>query len=351
MHRDGTMPGPRPAVLVVAVVAVTLGAFAPTTAHAAGERFDGRSIALELQAGRAMPLGYYGLSLDVSLSRHLVIAGGLGFTYEGRFGTTPQGMLGSRLRYPFGRGWAVAAGAGLSLGGYVQDTIINRVGLSEQQWLPGLRLNGELSVEYRFASPVAVRVFGGMARYLNDPQCQYIVPGASYVGDCRAPEVPEQYLAFDWTRVYVGAAVAYQLAGDSADRFVPWSERPPAEETGPWQRWYGWQTLAADAANAGLQYIVHRQSPKTEWGSATQGAGVALYLASAPVVHLAQHRPFRSLMSVAARVLLPVVGSLLYSAAVTTPNECSGLDCPFVMGAYIGAAAASITDAGLLAYR
>ena len=349
MNCDGKSAGLRPALLVAA--AVIVAAFTPTAAHATGDRFDGRSVALEFQAGRAMPLGYYGISLDASLSRHLVVAGGLGFAYEGRFGTTPQGMLGSRLRYPFGRGWAVSAGASLSLGGYVQTPIITGTELSEQQWLPGLRLNGELSAEYRFANPLAVRVFGGMGRYLDDPQCQYIGPDAYYVGACHAPEVPERYLTFDRTRVFVGAALAYQFAGDSAGRFVPWADRPPAEETGPWQRWYGWQTLAADAANLALASIVYRQTPKTEWGAASQGAGVVIYLTAAPAVHLAQHNPVRSFLSVAARLVLPVVGSLLYSAAVKPPYECSGLDCPFIMGAYLGAAGASIADAALLAYR
>jgi hypothetical protein len=36
---------------------------------------------------------------------------------------------------------------------------------------------------------------------------------------------------------------------------------------------------------------------------------------------------------------------------VTSPVECSSLDCPFIMGAYVGAAGASITDAALLAYQ
>jgi hypothetical protein len=330
---------------------MAIGLLVPTTAHAAPDRFDGRSIAIEAQAGRMMPLGYYGLALDASLSRHLAISGGAGFAYEGNHGTTPQFMLSSRYRIPFGRGWAAGAGGGLSFGDYIQ-TFVGAGDFSEQRWLPALRVNGELSLEYRFSNPLSVRLFGGIGWIVNEPQCLFSRGGlTNYEGPCRSPEVPEQYLSYDRTPSFVGLALAHQLAGDI--RFTPPSPTTPplGVEASRWQRWYGWQTLAADVAGVGLLYAANQQKYGSEWKAASKGASGAIYLTGAPAVHLAQRSPLRSLLSLVSRVALPLAGSYLLWATKTSPYECQGADCPVIMGLYVGAVSASLADAAFLAYR
>ena len=106
---------------MVAGIAVAVAlASAPGARADEQDHFEGRSLWLEAQAGSAMPLGYYGLALELSLLRQLALSAGIGFAFEASFGANTQKMIAARYRHPLGAGWAVAVGGGTSFGTLIQ---------------------------------------------------------------------------------------------------------------------------------------------------------------------------------------------------------------------------------------
>jgi hypothetical protein len=311
--------------------------FPPAVRAAEVDRFDGRSLWLEAQGGWAMPLGFYGLALDLSLSREVAVSAGLGYTHEAGYGIAKQGMVAGRYRYPFGAGWAAAAGGGVSSGTYDQITF-GSLGRTVQRWRPAVRLNAELSLEYRPVAQLNLRAFAGLGYIANDPTHE-----------------PVSQPGYDRTPAFFGVALAYQLVGDSVAREAGEADDPTDDDEAAapgtlLDRWYGWQTLTADvvALSLGLAAL-HEHA--TDWAYASKGASIAIYFAGAPAVHLAQRKPLRGVLSLTARVFIPLLGAVIYPGIVPNSYECSGIDCSLVQGLIGGAVAASIFDAAVLAYQ
>lgn len=107
--------------------------------------------------------------------------------------------------------------------------------------------------------------------------------------------------------------------------------------------WYGWQTLAAD----GLSLLMA--------GAEQGGVAVGTYVLVAPVIHAAHGAPGKGLGSLALRVLLPIsfaMGGMEVSCSIHWGNDPEGDECypvGLVVGALVGAGAASAIDATLLA--
>jgi hypothetical protein len=111
----------------------------------------------------------------------------------------------------------------------------------------------------------------------------------------------------------------------------------------PERKWYGWQTLAADAASVGVLVA----------GSATEIVPLAFvgfggYLAGPPLIHRAHKHSGRATASLLLRIGLPLAGAAV-GAAVADCSEDAFL-CPLgemVIGYGIGAAAAVLVDASM----
>src|SRR5262245_43728461 len=92
------------------------------------------------------------------------------------------------------------------------------------------------------------------------------------------------------TGFVLAALVALASSAARADDFVP-APLPdaPSDAPAPARRWYGWQTVAADAASvAAFAACVELTS---------SGACLLTYPAAGPAVHLAHGRPLPALLS------------------------------------------------------
>ena len=103
-------------------------------------------------------------------------------------------------------------------------------------------------------------------------------------------------------------------------------------------RWYGWQTLAVDAAGVGLSFATRVQSPY-----------IIATLAGAPLVHFLHGHQVKALVDFGLRVVIPL-GSALAVAGPFDPNANEG-DAKynrFVVTGVIAAAVVSAFDAVVL---
>ena len=96
----------------------------------------------------------------------------------------------SRLRLPLER-WGLSIGTGLSYGNYDENTAISNEG--QRRFAHALWLDSELGIEFRSASGMQLRLYGGAGYMISAASCAG--PGA----DCSAPV---------WTP-YGGASVGY----------------------------------------------------------------------------------------------------------------------------------------------
>jgi hypothetical protein len=182
------------------------------------------------------------------------------------------------------------------------------------------------------------------------------LPGAAFAQSATPVVSPEATAAFAPVLVPspVGAPDAAPVAARPSVRVVP-----PRRDTGSQGEggWYGWQTLASDAAASGLFFA----AAKSGDGNLDDGAGTtlsllsaAVYLAGAPTVHLLHHRSLRALGSFGLRIALPVVGGMLGSATATCPPPTGDYgNCgtgELVLGAGVGFVLAIALDAGALAW-
>ncbi|MBK9036838.1 MAG: hypothetical protein IPL61_37245 [Myxococcales bacterium] len=108
-------------------------------------------------------------------------------------------------------------------------------------------------------------------------------------------------------------------------------------------RWYGWQIIPADAA-ADAAIVAGRNH-----GGAVL-AGVIVYIAGGPIVHMAHDEWNRAGLSLGARLLGPGLGALAGSATCTDGKGRGGCLYPTVVGLAIGALVAQIVDPAVLAY-
>jgi hypothetical protein len=117
------------------------------------------------------------------------------------------------------------------------------------------------------------------------------------------------------------AIASLVLAAHSA---VAFAQQPIVPQNGPIvgsspaaPRWYGWQALAIDATAALVPYVAYRVQPSSTL--AGESAPVAainvtapiIFLAGGPIIHAAHHQYRRMGLSLALRVLLPVIGGLI----------------------------------------
>lgn len=112
------------------------------------------------------------------------------------------------------------------------------------------------------------------------------------------------------------------------------AEDPPRTTT----RWYGWQTLAVDAAGIGVSLAVRSEAPY-----------MLATLAGAPAVHFAHGHQVRALVDFGVRVVLPAAVGLAVAGPYDPPEGESDKKYErFVIGATIGAVLASAFDAVVL---
>jgi hypothetical protein len=122
-------------------------------------------------------------------------------------------------------------------------------------------------------------------------------------------------------------------------------------------RWYGWQTMVADAATVAAEIAVdhtlivlpgeQKHGPTTQNGGYVFAAG---YLAASPVIHLLHGHPKKSLASLGLRLgaplLLSVAGTII--GAMSSPNShdawAENIFTGFQVGVYAGITAAMLTD-------
>ena len=139
--------------------------------------------------------------------------------------------------------------------------------------------------------------------------------------------------------------------------------RPLAEKSDPQApvdettRWYGWQTLLADAAPVTL-FALAELKIASEGGdqskcpecSALFVATFATYLVVAPLVHASHGRGWTAVADFGLRLGIPTVGGLLGAALFAGKN---GLESTAgaVLGATAGLVTAVIVDATVLAYE
>lgn len=114
---------------------------------------------------------------------------------------------------------------------------------------------------------------------------------------------------------------------------------------------YRLQTALCDAAALAM----FAMAAKSEDGDAAGTIGLGLYVAGGPIVHLIHHHNGRAVASLLLRVGLPmVVGAAGAGLASGSCNNGDDDDCGFaalggaVIGAVVGAAAASAIDIGYL---
>lgn len=113
------------------------------------------------------------------------------------------------------------------------------------------------------------------------------------------------------------------------------------------RRWYGWQTLIADAATVTLVPAVASQLDKD--GGAIALGMVSSYLLASPIIHLAHGRPGIAAASLGLRTGMPMTGALLGAAL---SGDCRGSFCGLegaAIGFVLGVLGASALDAAVLA--
>jgi hypothetical protein len=124
-----------------------------------------------------------------------------------------------------------------------------------------------------------------------------------------------------------------------------------AQETaaGAERKWYGGETILADAASASLIAL----GAGTEQNAIIYG-GVASYFLSPAVVHGVHHHSTRAVLSPAMRVVFPLTGLLLGYTLANCPEKSNqygdGDWCgflPAMVGFGMGAVAASVVDASV----
>ena len=128
----------------------------------------------------------------------------------------------------------------------------------------------------------------------------------------------------------------------------------PAKPETPQTTWYGWQTLIADGAAAGLLGLTLLSSD----GNAANVLGTlsfGTYLLGGPIVHWSHGHGWTGFGSLAARVGLPLGGALvgvLIGAAACGSSEDEFVPCPVAFGAVgllAGMVAAPVVDATIIA--
>jgi hypothetical protein len=251
---------------------------------------------LALEVGGDTPLGNLGIALEVHPFHRLILAGGIG-GHEGDV-LDFQAAISARYRLITLGNASLAAGLGFSRGdrplqreGYAIMVVRSRVN--------AIRLNPELSLDYRLGFRWTIRAFAGLGVILTHPSaCQWF-GGYPQGGSCSGPmPVPPPY---DQVHTPVLPYAGLGIAANTE------KERPGVGST-----WYGWQLLISDVAAATM---LGKGSDSSTVGTDKHAlfyGGLALWTLGGPTLHIVHQRSVpRALISVAMRVVPPLVALAL----------------------------------------
>jgi hypothetical protein len=193
-------------------------------------------------------------------------------------------------------------------------------------------------------------------------------PGRGVAADSQvsAPAVvPEQQLSaqFAADRVVAAPAWGFYYPAPARSGFDPNAPSPDAieDEQESHSVWYGWQTLASDAAAGavialGMAIEDHDTQNET---IAIVTLGVATYAFGAPIVHALHRRPGIAVADFGLRVGAPVVAGLVGVAVANAgcpepryPDEGTQFDCEMggaALGVIVGVGSAIAIDSAVFA--
>jgi hypothetical protein len=158
--------------------------------------------------------------------------------------------------------------------------------------------------------------------------------------------------------VVASESIAHSESSTPAEPTAPAPKPAVIGSTSTGIRWYGYQTLALDAASVALIYG-GANSGGSSGGTALAALGVMLWVAGGPAVHGLHHQPGRSLASVGLRLGGPLAGALIgvgIGAAVPHPSEGTNTAMlpPTLVGGLVGfllgAIGGAVVDDLALAY-
>lgn len=246
---------------------------------------------LALEVGGDTPLGNIGIALEVHPFHRLILSGGIG-GHEGDVWDF-QAAVSARYRLVTVGNASLAAGLGFSRG----DRPIQREGYAVMVWrsrVNAIRLNPELSLDYRLGFRWTVRAFAGLGVILTHPSaCQWF---AAYPqgGDCSGPmPVPPP---FDQVHTPLLPYAGVGLAANTE------KETPGVGST-----YYGWQIIISDVAAVTMLGKGSNSSTKGTSEHALFYSGVTLWTLGGPILHVVHQSVPRALISIAMRVVPPLV--------------------------------------------
>jgi hypothetical protein len=281
-----------------------------------------------VEGGYDTPLGRAGLAVEINPLSKLTLAVGLGLNPStpppsGRYDL--QLALSSRYRFWSIGAASLSAGLGLSIG----NRPFQREGFATEGvgrgWYNAIRLNPEISVEYRFRRRWTVRGFGGLGIVLTDARCD---SATAFHVSCLSPEIPAPY------RYETVPLLPYGGVGIAA------STQKESPSVGP--TWYGWQILLVDVASAAAILSGSNSSYASTAEHVFLFGGVTLYALDGPTVHVAHRNLGRAVLSFALRALPALV-----AYQVAPGSDEGGTDH---RGTFITMAAATIIDGTVLAW-
>ncbi len=117
------------------------------------------------------------------------------------------------------------------------------------------------------------------------------------------------------------------------------------------ERWYGWQTLAADGAALALVIGGAAVTSQVDQGAYIIMAGGVVHVVGGPIIHFTHQRIAAGFGSMGLRAALPVFGAAIGASA----EDCSGgFVCGLVggfIGFFLGFSGSIAIDAAALAYE
>ena len=143
-------------------------------------------------------------------------------------------------------------------------------------------------------------------------------------------------------RYLLAAALAIVATSTAAHADPPSLTEPVAPAASGATESYALQTLAMDGASLALIAAGSKSG-------ALVGIGIGMYFAGAPGVHLYHHQTGHMGTSLLLRVGLPLIGAMVGHALTANDTEGDADIAGPALGVVVGAAAASLIDAGALA--
>jgi hypothetical protein len=280
---------------------------------------------LAVEIGNDTPLGNFGIALELHPLPRLIIAGGLGW-HPSRTWTAGsydfQAAISSRFRLLSLGNASLAAGLGFSRGNRPiehlstpAEVVVERAG--------AIRLNPELSLDYRLGFRWTVRAFAGLGIILTDPSaCYWFGPMNAYMQCAQSP--PPGYQDTVPLVPYGGVGLAANIE----------KEHPGVGPT-----WYGWQIIISDVAAVTMLGKGSTSSTVGTERHLLAFGGLALWTFGGPTIHAVHQKTWTALLSVALRVVPPLL-ALAYAPSLGGEG---GRDFRPLLGTMVGAALADWT--------